>query len=216
MKKMLDDENVSISTKQERDKFVARAKRAIANKIDRDYTSKIADFKPEDGGHKLQEIESIFRCKIYCWRRLSSRAPWECIRYSPFMSESSYDTIVDIIIPYSEVKISLQNVGLVLDVDTEFPDEKRFKRQKWTLFESLAILKKPELRSKISDLRKETQKLQTEWGRDSVHTIDSKEFKKAFNASLQIWKKIHINEGKVERIKTSDRLGTPKLIGEVH
>ena len=60
--------------------------------------------------------------------------------YSPFMKESSYDTIVDIIVPYTEVKISLQNVGLVLNVDKTFPIDKRFKRQKWTLFESLAIM----------------------------------------------------------------------------
>ena len=213
---MFDDEEEQIISDKDRKKFLIRAKRAIAQKIDEDYSSKIVDFMPEDAGHKLHEIESTFRCKIYCWRNFSSRSPWECIRYSPFMSKSSYDTIVDIIVPYSEVKISLQNVGLVLDVDKTFPAEKRFKRHKWTLFESLAIFRNPELRSTISDLRQKTQKLQTEWARDSVHTIDSKEFKKTFNVCLQIWKKIYVTENKIERIKTSDRLGTPKLIGEGH
>ena len=216
MKKMYDNEEESISSDHARKKFIVRAKRAITHKIDENYLSKISDFVPEDAGNKLQEIESVFRCKIYCWQKYSTFSKWKCIRRSPVTSESAFDTIVDIIVPFNEVKISLQDVKLVLDADKTFPIEKRFRREKWTLFESLAILKNPELRNTICELRVETQKLENMWGKESVHTIDSKEFKKLFNVSLQIWKKIHISDTKVERIKTSDRLGTPKLIGRVH
>ena len=131
------------------------------------------------------------------------------------MEHSSYDTEIDIIVEYNPAKISLLNVGLILDIDEILPERIRFKRLRWTIFEAVALFRNPALESSIVLLRQEIQKLQTLWGRKSVHTIHAKEFFKKFKMSLQIWKTTPISIGKVERTKIFDTFQNPKIIGKV-
>ena len=131
------------------------------------------------------------------------------------MEASEYDVVLDVIVPYSEIEISLMDVRLVLDVDEAFPEEIRFKRKRLTLFEAASLFKNPELKKSLNCWRAETQKLQTQWGRKSVHTIDAKEFYRTFKLSLQIWSIRSHGENTLNRQKIFDRRGSPKLIGKL-
>ena len=213
--KMFNREKEDITSDQKRRKFILEKKRSLPRIINDEYLPNFPAFNVLDAGNKLSVIEARFRCKINCWRTLSSKAKWECIRPSPFMEDSSYDTEIDIIVEYNPATISLLNVGLILDIDETLPEKIRFKRERWSIFEAIALFKNPDLESKIVLLRQETQKLQTLWGRKSVHTINAKEFFKTFKVSLQIWKTKQKSNGKVERTKLFDTFNNPKIIGKV-
>ena len=201
--------------------FLQKIKRSLQKKVEDEYIPLFPSFMPSEAGTKLPEIEKKLRCRINCWRSFSARSKWECVRVSPFMDKDSYDTEVDIIIEYSEIKISLLNVALILEIDEALPQKIRYKRQCWTIFESLALYNKPELEHTVIPLRHETRKLQEIWGQKSVHTINARKFYDLFKVSPQIWKKKilkateNANSTKIERIKIFDRLSNPKLIGPV-
>ena len=208
-----------INSENDRVNLLKRIKRSLSKKVEDEYIPLFPSFTPMDAGNELTEIEKKLRCKINCWRSFSVRSKWECVRVSPFMDKDSYDTEIDIMIEYSEIRISLLNVGLILEIDEFLPQKLRFKRHSWTIFESLAIFKHPELEETVIPLRRETRKLQEIWSQKSVHTIDSRRFYELFKVSPQIWMKKILQENdertKIEKIKIFDRLSNPKLIGPV-
>ena len=212
--RMFNRKKENIKTNQDRLNFIRAGKRQLPKKINEEYLPNFPAFNILDAEDKLSVIEAHFRVKINCWRTLSSKAKWECIRSSPFMDESNYDTEIDIIVEYDPMKVSLLNIGLILDIDETLPEKIRLKRTRYTIFEALALFKNPSLESRILLLRQETRKLQTLWGRKSVHTIHAKEFFKKFKISLQIWKKTQVWDRRKECTKLFDTFQNPKLIGK--
>ena len=214
MMRIYDREKENITTDQHRNYFIRKTKQHLARKINEEYLSSFPAFDILDAEDKLSVIEAHFRVKINCWRTFSSKAKWECVRISPFMDRDSYDTEIDIIIKYSEIRISLLNVGLILQIDETLPHKIRYKRRSWTIFECLALYENPDLEEKIIPLRQESRKLQQIWDQKSVRTKDIRKFYDLFKVSPQIWKKKHLNK-KVKRNKIFDIPSVPKLKGQV-
>ena len=213
--RLFNREKEDVATDQDRRNFIRAKKRHLPKTVYEEYLPSFPAFNILDAGSKLSVIEAHFRVKINCWQTLSPRAKWECVRPSPFMEDSSYDTEIDIIVEYHPANISLLNVGLILDIDEALPERIRLKRSRYTIFEAIALFKNPALESSIVLLRKETQNLQTLWGRKSVHTINFIEFFKKFKIALQIWKKTQTSSERVERTKLFDTFYNPKIIGKV-
>ena len=195
---------------KEREKFVMRTKKRLPRVIREDYVTKIPDFDPETAGDSLQIIEKTFQSKIYCWKQESQYSKWECIRHSPYLED--YDTVVDIIIKNHTNGLSLVNVGSILEVDRVLPEDKRFQRKRWTIFEAACLMKNPDLRNKIKSLRQETAILEKLWGREYVHVTDAQEFWQKFKLSLQVWS-VSYNNDNPQRHKVFDSPKTPNLIG---
>ena len=106
------------------------------------------------------------------------------------------------------------NVRLVLDVDKVFPETIRYKRKRWTILEAVALMKKPELKNSIAELREKVAELEVIWGRKNIHIVEAKEFWKKFNLSLQIWSIAHDEFNHVRRVKVFDYPKYPSLIGK--
>ena len=210
MKRLYDQEESKLN-ESERNKFRNRTKKKLPKLVSDKYLPKMPDFDPIKSGDSLIEIEKLFRCKIYCWTTASTRSKWECCRHSPYISD--YDTVVDIIIEYDPVKISLMNVGLVLEPDDTFPEDVRYQRKSWTILEATAQMKNPDLKHTIVKLRKAVAELERLWGRKSVHIADAKEFWMTFKLSLQVWTTTYDNFNHVGRFKVFDYPRFPNLIG---
>ena len=130
------------------------------------------------------------------------------------MSSSAYDNFVDIILTDAEVELSLENCGIIFDIDESIPIENRRKRETWTLFEAVAIQKDVRLETKTSALRSRVQALEDQWGKTEFHTVDAKEFFKMFKLNIQIWNIGQTGRRNIIREKIFDRFGMPKLIGK--
>ena len=197
----------------ERNLFIIQTKRRIERIIETEYLVKVPDFDPFTAADSLQEIEAFFQCKIYCWRTESPTSKWECFRHSPYIE--NYETVVDIIISHHENFISLENVGLVLGVDEVLPENKRYQRKRWTIFEAASLMKNPDLRNTIEPLRKKVAEFEKLWGRKTVHITDAKEFWQKFQLSLQVWAVSHNSSENLKRVKCFDYPKFPSLIGMV-
>ena len=211
--KYLYDQVKADLNKNERYNFIRRTKgkKSFGEDVQQKYLSKMPEFDPLNAGDSLRELETLFRCKIYCWTTASARSKWECCRHSPYITD--YDTVVDIIIEYDPVKISLMNVGLVLDVEETFSKSNRYKRKNWTILEATAMMKNPELQDTIEKLREEVAKLEQIWGKQSVHIADAKQFWTKFKLSLQVWSTTYDAFNHVGRFKVFDYPRFPNLIG---
>ena len=165
---------------------------------------------------QMRVIESTFRVKIFVWSHPSSESKWNCIRRPQVMLSDNFDTFIDLIIDRDQddaTNFSLINCGLILNVDEAIPAQKRIKRTRYTIFEALAILKNPNLKSEISKLREKVKELESVWGRKTVHCADAREFYKIFKASLQIWITSEDRKNGIRRNKVFDQAGFPNLIG---
>ena len=162
----------------------------------------------------LYEIEEELRCRIYLWGQRATRGKYDCVRTSPFMLASNFDTYVDIILDCDhENAISTENVGVIFDIDKIIPEESRCKKQSWTLFQAAAIKKYPKLENKISGLREKVAQMELEWNRSEWHFADGSEFYTKFKLGVQVWNINSCGRRKVIREKIFDRYGSPKLIG---
>ena len=165
---------------------------------------------------KLRVIESTFRVKIFVWSHPSSKSKWNCIRRPQVMLSDNFDSFIDVVIDRDEsntTAFTLINCGLILNVDETIPAQKRVQRSRFTIFEALAILKNPNLKSGISKLRESVKELESVWGRKTVHCADAREFYKIFKASLQIWITTEDRKKGLKRDKVFDQAGFPNLIG---
>lgn len=214
MKRLYDTEVTEpFENSHERKLWVMKSRKKLKKIVEEDFLPLMPGFDPVLACDSLRQIEELFKCKIYCWRTATTKSKWECYRHAPF--SANYETTVDIVIQYNPVGMSLDDVGVLLEVDFILPPEKRYKRSRWTIFEAVALLKRPELFEEIKQLRKEVKILEESWGRKSVHITDAKEFWQKYKLSLQVWR-IHYNEfNKVKRSKVFDFPRFPNLIGMI-
>lgn len=201
-----------LPTNQFRNK-VSRLKKKVSTTIEEEYVSKFPEFDPNILSD-LHEIEKSLRCRIYLWGRRSQFGKYECFRKSPFMPKSTYDNFVDVLLTESEIELSLINCGLILDIDETISENLRDKRQNFTLFEALAIAKRPEIKNKIALLRSYVESLEQEWGKSDFHIEDATNFYRKFKMNVQIWSINSTGPRSIIREKVFDRRGMPKLVGE--
>ena len=182
--------------------------------VEEEYKPKIPEFDHLESGTKLRQIETLFRVKIFLWVHPTRQSKWECVRRPMFMPKTEYDHCIDIVLDqYFPGQISLDNCGLILDIDETIPANCRMPRDRWTLFEALAIFRNPELRTNISLLRARVEELETIWGRKTMHCADAEEFYARFKASPQIWLTSEARNRVIRRDKIFDQPGFPNLIG---
>ena len=213
MKKLYDKEVTEpFQSRQERKNWVLNSKKKLSKIVEADYLPKMPDFDPALAIEHMAEIEKFLQCRIYCWRKQTVLSKWKCCRYSPYQKE--YETSVDIVLEYDECGMSLMDVGVILEIDYILPEDIRYQRTEWTIFEAAVLFKKPQLKSSVKELRKEVQDLEKIWGRGTVHVSDAKEFWQKFGLSLQVWKVKRTEYNRVKRIKKFDYPRFPNLIGK--
>ena len=213
LKKKYEEAKTQFETipKSLRPNLIKKWKKDISENIGNDYLGKFPNFDPNNLDH-LHEIEKIFRCRIHLWAKRTRLGKYECIRASPFLA--NYDFHADIILrDFADIEISLDNCGVILDIDKTLPVNIRKKRCKWTIFEALAIQKNPELETQIYALREKVRIFETEWKNETFHVDDAREFYEKFHANVQIWNKKSRRDRTVVCKKVFDRRGMPKLIG---
>ena len=214
MKKLYRESKINLSklSKSERKTHFRKWRKEVSKDISEKYLSKFPDYDSTVSDN-LYKIEKEFRCKIYLWGKKSREGKYQCFREGKQMPVTDFDDHVDIILEHSELEITLNNVGLILEVDETFPPETRLVRKTWSLFEAYAIQKNQKLMTDVSGLRCATEKAEADWGKLNFHVDDAREFYEKFKANVQIWTINQIGSNRVFRHKVWDRRGMPKLIG---
>ena len=214
MKKLYRTSKISLSklSKAERKTHYRKWRKEVSKTICENYISKLPDYDPKVLDD-LYKIEKEFRCKIYLWGKKFREGKYQCFREGKQMPVTDFDDHIDVILENPELEISLDNAGLIFEVDETFPPETRLVRKTWSLFEAYAIQKNPNLMTDVSGLRTATEKAEADWGKLNFHVDDGREFYEKFKVNVQIWTINQIGTNRVFRHKVWDRYGMPKLIG---